>query len=148
MTTQPMVPQSADKHTRWVPGFHFVAGTLALVNMIWSIYRLVVRPGADSAEMLLVAVLLLQLFWYVRQFPVTVQDRVIRLEERLRLARLLPPDLQPRIDELTPRQLVALRFASDAELPELTRRVLAEKLTDPRAIKALISQWRPDYLRA
>ncbi len=145
----PTLPeQSAAKHARNVPGFHYAAGSMALVNLIWSIYRLVVKPGADSAKMLLVAVILLQLFWYLRQFPLVVQDRVIRLEERLRLARLLPPDLQPRIDELTPRQLVALRFASDAELPELTRRVLAEKLTDPRAIKTLIAQWRPDHLRA
>ncbi|MDQ6886430.1 MAG: DUF6526 family protein [Gemmatimonadota bacterium] len=146
MTTAP--EQSAARHARFVPGFHYVAGTLALANLIWSIYRLVTRPGADSAKMLLVAVILLQLFWYLRQFPLVVQDRVIRLEERLRLTRLLPPDLQARIDELTPRQLVALRFASDAELPGLTRRVLAEKLTDPRAIKGLITQWRADHLRA
>jgi hypothetical protein len=78
----------------------------------------------------------------------TVQNRVIRLEERLRLARLLPADLQGRIEELTVGQLVALRFASDGELVELTRKVLTEGITDKKAIKSMVTTWRPDHLRA
>ena len=81
-------------------------------------------------------------------FALSVQDRVIRLEERLRCERLLPPDLQARIVELEPGQLISLRFASDAELPALARKVLDEKMKDRKAIKQLIKNWRADYLRA
>jgi len=88
------------------------------------------------------------MFLLARVFALTVQDRVIRLEMRLRLRELLPPDLQPRIHELTRHQLVALRFASDVELPVLTRRVLDEHLDDRKAIKQLIQSWQADHLRA
>jgi len=77
-----------------------------------------------------------------------VQDRVIRLEERLRCERLLPADLKPRIAEFTVSQLVALRFASDAELPALARKVLDEKISERKPIKQLVKNWRADYLRA
>lgn len=140
--------QNAANHARLVPGFHIVAGMLAMLNVVWTAYRIFSRPGADSAMAFLAAVALLLIGWYARAFSVAVQDRVIRLEERLRLARLLPPDLRTRVDEFTPTQLIALRFASDAELPALAQRVLTEKIADRRAIKALIQEWRPDYLRA
>ncbi|GAC1702590.1 MAG: hypothetical protein NVS9B4_08300 [Candidatus Acidiferrum sp.] len=77
-----------------------------------------------------------------------MQDRVIRLEERLRCQRLLPPGLQPRIGELTEGQLVALRFASDEELPGLTQRVMDEKIVGRAAIKKLVKNWKADHLRA
>ena len=77
-----------------------------------------------------------------------VQDRVIRLEERLRLAQLLPPDLAPRIHELGAGQLLALRFAGDEEIPDLTRKVLDEKIRGREEIKKLIRHWRPDRMRA
>jgi len=83
-----------------------------------------------------------------RVMAMKVQDRVIRIEERLRLERVLPTDLQPRINEFTIEQLVGLRFASNAELPELARKVLDEKLNDRKAIKELIKTWRPDFARA
>lgn len=140
--------QTVANHARYVPGFHFVALSLALLNVIWTAYRALTRPGADSAMTFLAAVALLLAGWYARQFAVPVQDRVIRLEEQLRFARLLPPDLRARVDEFTPGQLVALRFASDAELPSLAQRVLTEKITDRAAIKAIIREWRPDHLRA
>jgi hypothetical protein len=92
-------------------------------------------------------VTLLIVFFAMRVFALAVQDRVIRLEERLRLERLLPADLRGRIPELTTAQLVALRFASDGELAELVRAVFAEKLVDRRAIKQRIREWRPDYER-
>jgi hypothetical protein len=78
----------------------------------------------------------------------TVQDRLIRLEMRLRLRDVLPADLQPRISELTARQLVGLRFASDAELPELVRRVLTGSLGSTADIKKAVTHWQGDYLRA
>jgi hypothetical protein len=81
-------------------------------------------------------------------FALKVQDRVIRLEMQLRLQSLLPADQRTRIPEFTLGQLVALRFASDPELPELARKVLEEKLHDRRAIKKMIQNWQPDLLRA
>jgi hypothetical protein len=83
-----------------------------------------------------------------RRFALSVQDRVIRLEERLRYQRLLPADLQPRIDEFTVAQLVSLRFACDAELSALARKVLDDKMQERKAIKQLVKTWKPDYLRA
>jgi Family of unknown function (DUF6526) len=77
-----------------------------------------------------------------------VQDRLIRLEEQLRYARVLPADLQPRIGEFTIAQIVSLRFASDAELPALARKVLDGKMQDRKAIKQMIQNWKADYVRA
>jgi len=91
---------------------------------------------------------LLTLALFARIFALTVQDRVIRLEMRLRLAELLPPDLRSRISEFTIVQLVSMRFASDAELPALARKVLDEKLSERTAIKRLVKDWQGDYLRA
>jgi len=87
-------------------------------------------------------------FLSARIMALTVQDRVIRLEERLRYERVLPEELRWRSDELNVKQFVSLRFASDEELPALMRKVLDEKLTERKAIKQLIKNWRPDYLRA
>jgi len=120
-----------------------------VINLGWTIYRLVKDVFSWGAIVnVLVAMALLVVFFYVRIFALTVQDRVIRLEMRLRLTGLLPADLRPRIPEFTVAQLVALRFASDAELPALARKVLDEKLTDRKAIKRLIKDWQADYLRA
>jgi hypothetical protein len=94
-----------------------------------------------------VAFALLLIAWYVRIFPLKAQDRVIRLEETLRLERLLPADLRSRIGELRPGQLIALRFASDAELPELTREVLGGSLSSPGEIKKRVRSWRADHFR-
>jgi len=91
---------------------------------------------------------LIALFVVLRNSALTVQDRLIRLEMRLRLAGLLPADLLPRIPEFSVAQLVSLRFACDEELPALARRVLDEKLEDRKAIKKLVKNWQPDYLRA
>jgi hypothetical protein len=141
--------QSYRNHRKTVPGFHFLTSGLLLLNFIWAVWRLFngSLPLADRGMAVLLAVALLLQFTYVRFFPLRVQDRVIRLEERLRLAQLLPPDLVPRIGELTTGQLVGLRFASDEEVPELTRKALDEKLRREE-IKKLIRNWRPDRLRA
>ena len=88
------------------------------------------------------------LVFSARLFALAVQDRVIRLEERLRYTQVLPADLQARSTEFSIGQIVSLRFASDAELPALARKVLDEKLTERKAIKQLIKSWKPDYQRA
>ena len=87
-------------------------------------------------------------FLTARMMALSVQDRVIRLEERLRYERMLPADMKPRIGEFTVEQLVSLRFASDAELPALARKVLDEKMTERKAIKQMVKSWKPDFLRA
>lgn len=145
-----MEEQSYQNHRKFVPGFHFLTFGLLVVNLAWAIWRLFSGslPLADRGMAVLLAVALLLLAWYVRIFPLRVQDRVIRLEERLRLTQILPPDLAPRIGELSAGQLLALRFASDEEVPELTRRVLDEKIRSREEIKKLIRNWRPDHLRA
>ncbi len=139
-------PQTLANHAKLEPAYHFVAFGILLVNLGWSALELWRAPGFASALQLALAVALLILFFAMRVFALAVQDRVIRLEETLRLERLLPPELRARIPELCVPQLVALRFASDAELPELVRATLDEKL-ERGAIKRRIRVWRPDYQR-
>lgn len=141
-------PQSYANHKRYVFGYHVVLFLILTLNLAWAIREAAREPGIDSLMEVLVAVGLVLLFWYARTFALTVQNRVIRLEERLRLARLLPDDLKGRVDELGTAQLVALRFASDAEVPALVRRVLQENIRDQDTIKRAIREWRPDHLRA
>ncbi len=140
-------PQSFANHSRMVPPFHYGVIGLAVVYLVWTMVKLVQSPSLDSAAGLVVALILVGLVWYVRLFPLAVQDRLIRLEMRLRLAALLPPELQGRIGELRPGQLVALRFAGDQELPALVVEVLEGRLVRGRDIKAAIRDWRADYLR-
>jgi hypothetical protein len=140
-------PQSFANHARMVPGYHYVTGPLVLAYVGWSLWRAGTLRDAASLHDLVGALALFGVYAFTRLFPLKAQDRLIRLEERLRLARLLPADLQPRIDTIRPRQLIALRFASDAEVEGLVRQVLAGTLTEPRAIKQAIRDWRPDHLR-
>ena len=140
--------QNFENHAKFVPVFHFFVLPVLLINAGWSIYGAVHAFSAESVRSLLVAVALLLLALNARLFALTVQDRVIRLEMRLRMQRLLPEDLVPRIPEFTVAQLVALRFACDAELPELSRKVLQDKLTDRKVIKKMVREWQPDLVRA
>ncbi|HEX3528461.1 MAG TPA: DUF6526 family protein [Thermoanaerobaculia bacterium] len=144
------VIQSFQNHRKYVPMFHFVTLGILAVNLLWSAYRLFTGAGPifDRILAVLVAFALAVLAFYARTFALGAQDRVIRLEERLRLARLLPADLQPRIDDLSRGQLIALRFAGDAETPDLVRKVLAENITKQNDIKKLIKDWRADHFRA
>lgn len=144
----PAKTQSYANHTRWVPPYHFVAGPILLINFCWCAYRAFAAPGGDSVVAVLLSIALIIMYLFARAFAVTVQDRVIRLEMRLRMRELFPADLATRIHEFTPKQLVALRFASDAELPALARKVLDERLTDGRTIKQLVRDWQGDTLRA
>lgn len=141
-------PQSFASHRRVIPGYHYALLGILLVNFIGQLIGAIRRPSWSSGWDVVMAVAFILMGWYLRAFPNRVQDRVIRLEERMRLGRLLPPELRPRLGEFTPAQLVALRFASDEELAALAGRVLNEGITDKRAIKALIQQWRADHLRA
>ena len=142
-------PQNLQNHARTVPLFHMFVLPVLLLNIGWTIYHLI-KTGISFESVLgvLVAFALITLALFARVFALTVQDRVIRLEMRMRLAELLPADLQPRIPEFTVAQLVSLRFASDAELPGLARKVLDEKMNDRKAIKQLVKDWQGDYLRA
>jgi hypothetical protein len=140
--------QSYKKHTRLLPPFHFFVIPVLLVNLINSIRHVVQDPNQHFAFEVVVAAALLMLGFLSRIQALTVQDRVIRLEMRLRLRGLLPPDLQPGINGLTPRQLVALRFASDAEMADLVRDVIAGKLTTAKEIKLRVKSWQSDWLRA
>src|SRR5262245_48065794 len=115
-------------HAQFVPMFHVGVLLPLLINLIWAVYRLMHGLNGDSVVGLILAVALILMALSLRVQALTVQDRVIRLEMRLRLARVLPPDLQTDILTLTPKQLVALRFASDAEMPDLVREVLTGKL--------------------
>ena len=144
-----MAEQDFDNHAKFVPLFHvYVLGVLA-VNFLWSLYHWkMLGFSLDGLVSILLASALVLLAFFARIFALTVQDRVIRLEERLRYERVLPADLRPRIGEFSLSQIVSMRFASDAELPALARRVLNEKLSDRKAIKQLIKSWKPDYLRA
>ena len=140
--------QSYENHTRFVPAFHYVALPIFAINLFWSGYRAFVSFSFESVLALLLAIAFVLLALLARIFALTVQDRVIRLEMRLRFAQLLPADLRSRAHDFTVAQLVGLRFASDQELPDLARKVLEEKLTDRKAIKQLIRDWQADLLRA
>ena len=144
-----MSEQNFSNHTRTVPLYHMFVFGVFMINFGYSWYR-IGKSGLslETAFYCLVSAALVVLFFYARIFALTVQDRVIRLEERLRYERLLPGDLKPRIGDFTVNQLVSLRFASDAEFPALARRVLDEKINDRKAIKQLIQNWKPDHLRA
>jgi Family of unknown function (DUF6526) len=141
--------QNFENHAKFVPAFHiFILGIFA-INLVWSVYRLIHVFSAESVISLLLAIAFLLLAFYSRMiFALTVQDRVIRLEMRLRMQQILPAEMRARIPEFSASQLVALRFASDAELPVLAKKVLDEKLNDRKAIKKMIRDWQPDLLRA
>jgi hypothetical protein len=141
-------PQNLANHVRYLPAYHFVAFPLFFINFCYAAYQAVAHVSSATIMGLALAVALLLLFLLSRMMVVTVQDRVIRLEERLRMRALLPADLQPHIDRFTVKQLVALRFASDAELPALARRVLDGQIEDQKAIKKMVTEWRADYQRA
>ena len=140
--------QNFKNHAKVVPPYHFVAGPILILNFVWTCIVLIRIHTFGSLVSFLVSIALIIMLLYGRAFSLKVQDRVIRLEMQLRLQRLLPADLQPSISSLTVGQLVALRFASDAELPGLVRKVLGDKIEDRKAIKQMIQNWQPDNLRA
>lgn len=139
--------QSYANHARMVPGFHYVTGGLTLIFVASTVWQAMTTKTLAAHIEMVGAFALLGNYWYTRVFPLGAQDRIIRLEEQLRLTTLLPDDLKARLPELSKRQLIALRFASDAEIPELVRWVLTDNVTDAKLIKQKIRTWRPDFNR-
>lgn len=139
-------PQTYANHARLDPWYHFFLAPIALILFIASIVHLVRHPHPWGLVHVVLAFALFMLVFKLRTYPLKVQDRVIRLEERLRLATLLPEPLRARMNELDIRQLIALRFASDAEIPDLVERTVNEKLTQ-KQIKQSIKNWRADNFR-
>jgi hypothetical protein len=133
-------------HARLDPGFHLSLFPLTVALVVWQAVRLARHPAGSEVFFLLLTIAVAAAVLKMRLYALKVQDRVIRLEERVRLAVLLPPDLAARVAALSEAQLIALRFACDAELPALARRTLEENLTN-KQIKQAITAWRPDYWR-
>lgn len=138
--------QSYAHHTKFDPPFHFFLLPVLLINLILAAYHLYRFPGFPAVWFLILSLAFIVIVGRMRAYATRLQDRIIRLEERLRLMQVLPEALRPRIAELSTPQLIALRFASDPELPALVMRALDEKL-DRNGIKKAISEWRPDYSR-
>jgi hypothetical protein len=138
--------QTYATHRRIDPMYHLVGFGLFVVAFIMAIVHMVMQPGLASAWELVASVGLLILFLRVRVYALHNQDRLIRLEETLRMERLVGEGLRSRLHELSPGQFVALRFAPDEELPGLLEQTLAEDL-DREAIKKRIRNWRPDTFR-
>jgi|SRR5579883_741044 hypothetical protein len=139
-------PQNLQNHAKLDPAFHFFLAPVGLLLLIAAIYNLARHLDASAAAHLVAAIWAIVALFKIRLYSLKVQDRVIRLEERLRLERLLPPALSGRATELSEGQLIAIRFASDAEVPALVEKCLSDNL-EPKAIKESISNWRPDYWR-
>jgi uncharacterized protein DUF6526 len=139
--------QTLASHRRFIPIFHFFALPVLLINVFVVGYVFARDPRLINAWALLVAIALAVGISWSRFMPLRAQDRVIRLEERTRLERLLPGDLRGRIGDLTERQLIAIRFAPDDEVADLTRRTLNGELKSPGDIKRAIRNWRADYFR-
>lgn len=140
-------PQSFQSHASIEPLYHYGATALLVLPTLHFAWLTATSFSLERLATLAFAIGVVLIGYYARAFPLRVQDRVIRLEERLRLARLLPEDLQARIAGLTTEQLIGLRFASDDELVALVRRVLEEGLEDRKSIKAAVRAWRPDHAR-
>ena len=140
-------PQTFENHARILPAYHYVAFPLFAINFFFALYQAVVHFTWANLAGLGLGIGLVLIFVLARVMAMTVQDRVIRLEERMRMRELLPADLKPRINEFTVKQLVALRFAADSELPELARQVLDGRLTEQKAIKQAVKNWRADEYR-
>jgi len=139
-------PQSLANHARFDPFFHFFLTPVLLICFVWSIVFLFHGVNALHIWLAVFSLTALVLCLKTRSYSLKVQDRVIRLEERLRLSALLPEPWRARISELSEQQLIALRFAADEEIPSLVEKTIRENL-DPKAIKKAINNWRPDYWR-
>jgi hypothetical protein len=148
-----MSEQNFSNHAKLVPIFHFFLIPVLVANVVVHIYTFLKfsigspRTAVHGFFGVILAVALLFMPLLARMFALGVQDRVIRLEERLRYEKLLPEDLQARIGEFTIDQIVSLRFASDAELPALAQKVLDGKVNERKAIKKMVQNWRADYQR-
>lgn len=139
-------PQDLKNHGRVDPAFHYLLSGILLVNLIVAFVYLVRSPGFYSAWLVALSLAAIVLLFKVRLYPMKVQDRVIRLEERLRLQALAPAEWHSQIYRLSEDQLIGLRFAADDEVVELAKQALEHNLTR-KQIKERIRDWRPDYFR-
>jgi len=139
-------PQNSANHAKFDPLFHFVVLPVFFLAAIGGTIHFIWHPSFHSASFFVISVAAVIAVVKIRIYALKVQDRVIRLEERLRLTALCPEPLRSRIMELNEGQLIALRFVSDAEVTALTERALNEKLSR-EDIKKAIQHWRPDYWR-
>jgi hypothetical protein len=139
--------QTFANHAKVVPAYHYFTFGLIAVYFLYRLYLLVTAASLANGMGVVAATALLMVFFWARIFALRVQDRVIRLEMHLRVLNLAP-DLASRFGEFTINQLCGLRFASDAELPELARKVLGDKVDDRTAIKKMVREWQADHLRA
>lgn len=140
--------QNYQNHVRWFPLQHFIIAPLLFVNFIWQSVRLFQEPNWDRAEFVLLAFALILISLAARLQVLTVQNRVVQLEESLRYQKLLSPDLAFQAEQLPLGSKIALRFASDEELPELVQKVINGEFRTQKEIKLAIKNWRGDYLRA
>ena len=144
-----MAPQTAQNyanHTRLDPPYHFFVLPITGLNILAAGWNLVRNPGLGASWFVVLSLAAVVAVLKIRTYSLRVQDRVIRLEERLRLAQLLSEPLRSRIADLTEAQIIALRFAGDAEVPELMERALSGT-TIPRDLKKAVVNWRADYFR-
>jgi hypothetical protein len=139
--------QTYSNHRRYYAWHHFVVQPLLIINLIVESVRLYRYQTAYNAWLVILALALILFSLTARSMALKAQTRVIRLEERLRLATILSAEDHSLIDRLKPGQLVALRFASDEELPDLARRTAAGEFNTNTEIKKSIKRWKPDYLR-
>lgn len=140
-------PQTYANHRRVYPLFHLFVSPVLVANFAWQLIDAVKAPSFDSVWTAVVAAALYGLAFAARWMALVLQNRIIALEQNLRLARILPDDLRTRIPDLRLGQLIALRFASDAEVPDLMRRTLAGEFVKNGDIKRAVQTWRPDTLR-
>ena len=141
-------PQSYVNHRRFFPIFHYFASPILLVNVVVSVIHAIRQPSAFTAWLVVLSLGLVAGILSGRASALIVQNRLIALEMRLRLATSLAPDLRSRIPELHLRHLIGLRFAGDAELPGLVERCLRGELTTTDAVKRAVQDWRVDNIRA
>ena len=139
--------QNYSNHTRWYPLFHFVVVPLLALNFLSHLVRLFMAPSWTMGFWTLLSVTLILLALASRQMALKAQDRVIRLEEKLRYREVLSAELSGRFDELHIGQVIALRFAPDGELGGLVERTLNGEFAKTGDIKKAIKDWRGDYLR-
>ena len=139
-------PQNYKNHAKFIPVFHYIALPLLLVNFFGALFRVTQEISFYTLNDVGLAISLIVVAVFTRLFALKAQDRVIRLEEQIRMQTFLPDALKVHVGRLTMGQIVALRFASDEELADLTQEALDQN-TSPNALKQAVKNWRPDYDR-
>lgn len=139
--------QNYQNHTRWYPLQHFILTPMLFAFLIYTIVQMYYLPDVDRAMLLFLALALIIQSLVARLNALRVQDRLIRLEEGLRYRIVLPKDLAEKAVNLRTWQVIALRFASDEELPELIERTLNREFQQGKEIKLAVKNWRSDHLR-